>query len=64
MMARNSNGNFVSTVERDMLAYDTLPKPLRESIANAAFHWASEPFHRLLRDKSITASNVPAFLRW
>jgi hypothetical protein len=39
----NSKGNYYSTTENRMAAFDKLPKSAREALANAAFSWAPQP---------------------
>lgn len=39
----NENGNYDTTLERQMAAYDMLPPKARKALQEAQFDWATEP---------------------
>ena len=47
----NGSGSYPTTPAAVMCAYDKLPPAVRRALADAVFHWATQPFlTRLRRD--------------
>lgn len=61
----NSKGNYSSSRENSMRAYDQLPPSVRLALQQAAFCWAPQPIRTMFEKRRIPAKEiVKRIARW
>ena len=64
-MGNSLGGNYHATRENIMAAFDKLPQPVREALANAVENWVPQPVLTRLRRGDMTPAQMVAQIgRW